>query len=82
MALFSFFGYKKIKNSVPVLATTTSTLVATSVAEKLAPEVTEKVLIKLLEDGDFDEVINDAVAKVTFRGVGYSSSGLLEEVEK
>lgn len=82
MALFSFFGYKKIKNSVPVLATNTSTVVATSVAEKLAPIVTEKVLVKLLEDGSFDKVINDAVANVTFRGIGYSSGELSEGVVK
>lgn len=79
MAIFSFVGYKKIMGSAQDVATTKSELVATSVAEELAPVVTERVLVKLLEDGNFDKVINEAVEKVIYRGIMLPGQAMLDE---
>lgn len=79
MALFSFFGYKKMIKSAEDAATKISTEKASEVTEKLAPEVTESVLLKLINQGNFDALIFDAVQKVTYRGIAFSSGDLLED---
>jgi hypothetical protein len=66
IAIFSFFGYKKIIDE--------SKNVAEAKVEKtipeLLPEYTKRYLIELIEDGSFNEIIENSVAKVTFRGIG------------
>lgn len=79
MAVFSFFGYKKIMDSVKEVATTISTTEAAIVSERLAPTVTEDVLLKLIEGRSFDKIIYEAVQKVTYRGIRFSSEDMLEE---
>lgn len=79
MALFSFLGYKKMINSAQDAATKISTEKATEVTERLAPVVTESVLIKLIDKGNFDAVIFSAVQKVTYRGIEFSSGDMLED---
>ncbi|MFW5394144.1 hypothetical protein V1951_23095, partial [Yersinia sp. 2544 StPb PI] len=79
MALFSFFGYKKMINSAKDAATKISTQKASEVTEKLAPEVTESVLLKLIDQGNFDALIFDAVQKVTYRGIAFSSGDMLDD---
>lgn len=78
MAIFSFFGYKKMINSAKESATKISTEKASEVTEKLAPEVTESVLLKLMDQGNFDTLILEAVQKVTYRGIAFSSGDMLE----
>lgn len=82
MAVFSFFGYKKIMDSVKEVATTISTTEAAIVSERLAPTVTEDVLLKLIEGRSFDKIIYEAVQKVTYRGIRFSSEDMLEEEPK
>ncbi|EPE1000743.1 hypothetical protein WIA93_19975 [Citrobacter amalonaticus] len=82
MAVFSFFGYKKIMDSVKDVATTISTTEAAIVSERLAPTVTEDVLLKLIEGRSFDKIIYEAVQKVTYRGIRFSSEDMLEEEQK
>lgn len=82
MAVFSFFGYKKIMDSVKEVATTISTTEAAIVSERLAPTVTEGVLLKLIEGRSFDKIIFEAVQKVTYRGIRLSSEDMLEEEPK
>ena len=79
MAVFSFFGYKKMINSAKESATKISTEKASEVTEKLAPEVTESVLLKLMDQGNFDTLIFEAVQKVTYRGIAFSSGDMLED---
>lgn len=79
MALFSFLGYKKMINSAQEAATKISTEKASEVTEKLAPVVTESVLLKLIDQGNFDAVIFSAVQKVTYRGIEFSSGDMLED---
>ncbi|EJO45438.1 hypothetical protein [Enterobacter sp. SST3] len=79
MALFSFLGYKKMINSAQDAATKISTEKASEVTEKLAPVVTESVLLKLIDQGNFDAVIFSAVQKVTYRGIEFSSGDMLED---
>jgi hypothetical protein len=66
IAIFSFFGYKKIMDE--------SKNVAEAKVEKTIPEIlpeyTKRYLIQLIEDGSFNEIIENSVAKVTFRGIG------------
>ncbi|MBG6246239.1 hypothetical protein CS369_18495 [Candidatus Symbiopectobacterium sp. 'North America'] len=71
MALFSFLGYKKMINSAQDAATKIST-------EK-APVVTESVLLKLIDQGNFYAVIFSVVQKVTYRGIEFSSGDMLED---
>ncbi|HFF9478269.1 TPA: hypothetical protein ACGFA2_001990 [Serratia marcescens] len=82
MAVFSFFGYRKIMDSVKEVATTISTTEAAIVSERLAPTVTEDVLLKLIEGRSFDKIIFEAVQKVTYRGIRFSSEDMLEEEPK
>lgn len=82
MAVFSFFGYKKIMASVKDVATTISATEAAIVSERLAPTVTEDVLLKLIEGRSFDKIIYEAVQKVTYRGIRFSSEDMLEEDTK
>ncbi|WP_024548880.1 hypothetical protein [Siccibacter turicensis] len=82
MALFSFLGYKKMIASAKIAAERISTKKASEVTERLAPSVTESVLLKLINEGNFDALIFDAVQKVTYRGTAFSSGDLLEENNK
>ncbi|GJL43870.1 hypothetical protein ACRCMW_08745 [Enterobacter chengduensis] len=79
MALFSFLGYKKMINSAQEAAKKISTEKAAEVTERLAPEVTESVLLKLIDQGNFDAVISNAVEKVAYRGIEFSSGDMLED---
>lgn len=79
MALFSFVGYKKMINSAKDAAERISTDKASEVTEKLAPVVTESVLLKLLDKGNFDAIIFEAVQKVTYRGIEFSSGDMLND---
>jgi hypothetical protein len=79
MALFSFLGYKKMIKSAKDAATKISIEKASEVTEQLAPEVTESVLLKLINQGNFDTLIFDAVQKVTYRGIAFSSGNMLED---
>lgn len=79
MALFSFVGYKKMINSAKDAAERISTDKASEVTEKLAPVVTESVLLKLLDKGNFDAIIFEAVQKVTYRGIEFSFGDMLND---
>lgn len=82
IAVFSFFGYKKVMNSAKDAAENVSAVKAAEITERLAPTLTESILLKLLEKGNFDKIIQQAVEKVTYRGIEFSSSDMLEEQEK
>lgn len=82
IAVFSFFGYKKVMNGAKDAAKNVSKDKATEITERLAPTLTENILLKLLENGNFDEIIQQAVEKVTYRGIEFSSGDMLEEQEK
>lgn len=69
IAIFSFFGYKKIMSSAADIATSISTRVVAEVAAEQVPSSVQNELINLVEQGRFDTAIYDAVARVTFRGI-------------
>ncbi|WGO83622.1 hypothetical protein [Arsenophonus apicola] len=79
MAIFSFFGYRNMKNRAKDAATKISIEKASEVTEQLAPEVTERVLLKLINEGNFNKLIFEAVQKITYRGVEFSSGDMLED---
>lgn len=82
MALFSFLGYKKMIKSAQDAAERISVSKATEVSERLAPGVTESVLLKLMDQGNFDALIFESVQKVTYRGIAFASGDMLEENEE
>ncbi|QTE81014.1 hypothetical protein [Shewanella algae] len=69
IAIFSFFGYKKIMEESRNVAE----LKVEKTIPTLLPNHTKKYLVELVEDGSFNDVIENAVAKVTFRGIGIDS---------
>jgi predicted PurR-regulated permease PerM len=79
MAIFSFFGYKKMINGAKEAATRISTEKATEVTEGLAPGITETVLLKMLHEGKFDDLIFDGIEKVAYRGIEFSGGDMLED---
>lgn len=83
IAIFSFFGYKKIVSSTTDLATTIATDISTKkvteIAQKKVPASVQDELIKLVDQGRFDNAIYDAVIKVTFRGVAGSPEDNMQE---
>lgn len=79
MAIFSFFGYKKMINGAKEAATKISTEKATEVTEKLVPSITETVLLKMLDEGKFDDLIFDGIEKVAYRGIEFSGGDMLED---
>ncbi|EOV9631362.1 hypothetical protein ACN5LM_002910, partial [Cronobacter dublinensis] len=78
MAVFSFFGYKKMINGAKEAATRISTEKASEVTEELVPNITETVLLKLLEEGKFDDLIFEGIEKVAYRGIEFSGGDMLE----
>ncbi|HGO4161507.1 TPA: hypothetical protein ACK1B7_002810 [Serratia marcescens] len=79
MAIFSFFGYKKMINGAKEAATRISTEKATEVTEGLVPGITETVLLKMLDGGKFDDLIFDGIEKVAYRGIEFSGGDMLED---
>lgn len=83
IAIFSFFGYKKIVSSTTDLATTIATDISTrkvtEIAQEKVPASVQDELIKLVDQGRFDNAIHDAVIKVTFRGVARSHEENMQE---
>ncbi|MCE0813556.1 hypothetical protein [Buttiauxella sp. S04-F03] len=79
MAIFSFFGYKKMINGAKDAATRISTEKATEVTEKLVPSITETVLLQLLDKGKFDDLIFDGIEKVAYRGIEFAGGDMLED---
>ena len=79
MAIFSFFGYKKMINGAKEAATRISTEKATNVTEELVPDITETVLLKMLDGGKFDGLIFDGIEKVAYRGIEFSGGDMLED---
>ncbi|MCW4713066.1 hypothetical protein M8B99_12520 [Enterobacter hormaechei subsp. hoffmannii] len=79
MAIFSFFGYKKMINGAKEAATRISTEKATEVTEGLVPSITETVLLKMLDEGKFDDLIFDGIEKVAYRGIEFSGGDMLED---
>ncbi|MGL4590089.1 MAG: hypothetical protein ACRCUP_07620 [Mycoplasmatales bacterium] len=65
IAFFSFYGYKKIIEETKTIAAekTEDTL------PKILPNCTKNELVKLVESGTFNEVIENAVLKITYRGI-------------
>ena len=79
MAIFSFFGYKKMINGAKEAATRISTERATEVTGELVPGITETVLLKMLDEGKFDNLIFDGIEKVAYRGIEFSGGDMLED---
>lgn len=52
---------------------------ATEVTEGLAPGITETVLLKMLNEGKFDDLIFDGIEKVAYRGIEFSGGDMLED---
>ncbi|MCH1924532.1 hypothetical protein L9G74_08285 [Shewanella sp. C32] len=69
VAIFSFYGYKKIVDETKNIAEAKTE----KTIPELLPELTKKELISLIEDGSFNDIIEEAVAKVTYRGIEYST---------
>jgi len=82
IAVFSFFGYRKVMNSARDAAKQSSKIEASKVAERLAPKLTEQILLKLIEKGSFDKIIQQSIEKVTYRGIEFSSGDMLEDKDK
>ena len=73
VAILSFFGYQEILNKGTTAAKLTAETVATEIAaEKIDSEIRTKALQAIndsVESGLFDEIIDERIAKMTFRGV-------------
>lgn len=69
VALFSFYGYKKIIDETKRIAEEKT---ETTIPDVL-PNYTRNALIELIENGSFNDVIKDAVLKVTFRGIEFDN---------
>ncbi len=69
LAIFSFFGYKKIMNSAQDAAATIATNKATEIAKAKTHEATKEVLIELIENDSFNDIIEESVEKFIYRGI-------------
>lgn len=65
-------------NGAKEAATRISTEKASEVTEELVPNITETVLLKLLEEGNFDDLIFEGIEKVAYRGIEFSGGDMLE----
>ena len=83
LAIFSFFGYRNIMTSAQSIATEKAsekaTEVATDVANNITPDATKQVLIRLIEDGKFNQIIRNEVETVTYRGIAFQDNN--EDIE-
>lgn len=82
IAIFSFFGYKKIIEIVENKSFEVAQEEAKKIAIELTPVETEKMLIKLIEDHRFDAIINDSVSKFMYRGIQSYGTIINSEDEK
>ena len=78
IAVFSFFGYKKMINS----AEETARIKAEEIILSKIHETTESELIKLFEGNKLDQVLTNAAAKVIYRGIGRPSDSYLNSNEE
>jgi hypothetical protein len=69
IALLSIFGYKKIVNTSTAAAEEIAKKVAMSTALDTTHEATTNELIRLLNNGDFNEIIREAVETISYRGI-------------
>lgn len=81
IAILSIFGYTNIKNESIKSSQETAKATIAEIAEEGLEEATENSLIKLITKGRFDEIIQNAVANISYRGISIPD-GLADEEKK
>ncbi|MDO6840774.1 hypothetical protein Q4602_14940 [Paraglaciecola chathamensis] len=74
IAILSIFGFRKVLTTSAQKATKVAISTAESKANEVAHEAVDKQLIKYIEDGRFDKIINFAVEKQIYRGIGQTNN--------
>ncbi|WP_144244125.1 hypothetical protein [Nitrincola sp. A-D6] len=69
IALLSVFGYRKLVKKSKDVAEKISIKVARETSKATANEATAAELVRLLEAGNFDKVIREAIESISLRGV-------------
>lgn len=81
IAILSIFGYTNIRDESVKSAKLTAEETIAEVARLGLQDATETSLIKLIEEGRFDEIIKHAVASIAYRGISIPD-GLADEEQK
>lgn len=82
MAILSIFGYTNIRQESIKASQETAQSTIKSIAETGLLQATENSLITLLEKGRFDEIIQNAISTIEFRGISVESDLLEEEKQR
>ncbi|MCQ4243384.1 hypothetical protein [Stutzerimonas stutzeri] len=69
IAILSILGYSNIKKEAVKTSRDTAKETVNSIAGVELMDATEKNIIVLMENGRFDEIIQNAVASITYRGI-------------
>jgi len=69
IAILSILGYSNIKKEAVKTSRDTAKETVSSIAGVELMDATEKNIIVLMENGRFDEIIQNAVASITYRGI-------------
>lgn len=69
IAIFSFFGYKKIISSSNQIATNKAAEVTGEIVKERIHETTKVELVRLFEDEKLDDFLLEAAGKVIYRGI-------------
>lgn len=73
VAIVSIWGYQNIKKEAIKAAQESAKKTVTATTEKILPTETENSLVKLIENNQFDKLIQSAVENFIFRDIGISA---------
>lgn len=79
MAILSIFGYTNIKKESVKASQETAQETINSIAKEGLLQATENSLLTLLEKGRFDEIIQNSISLIEYRGISVESDFLDEE---
>ncbi len=82
IAILSILGYTNIKKEAVRVSADTAKQTVASIADVELMNATESNIVKLMENGRFDEIIRESIASVAYRGISISDEFEEEEEPK
>lgn len=79
MAILSIFGYTNIKQEATKASKETALSTVKAIAEEGLLQATERSILSLIEKGRFDEIIQNSISSIEYRGISIDNDPLDEE---
>lgn len=81
MAILSIFGYTNIRQEATKASKETALSTVNAIAEEGLLQATERSILVLIEKGRFDEIIQNSISSIEYRGISIDKD-LLDEEEQ